>query len=425
MFPADLKKIIKFWTRETTLEQVPNEFYVKIIISIESLALFLRYLTLVVVLVFYILESFSQAYFLPVFLICILFHIFFTHLVFYFKRYNFFANPVNFFLHLISITVAVIATEKEYSPLILFYPTFIFVYLIYAQKKPMPFLVSLISVIVLNFTIIGIWLWEGVQFATYYLFWKSFMILLCGAFAHLLLNYINSIRKELFHREQELLFTQGLIKSILDSIESAILIFDEQEIIVEVNAYACKLLETNARELIGQRIRSFFFDDTVLGEHFLSLRSRDNLQVSALALASTGEEIPVDFIVQVFYQNQRKRYLGIMIDRREHKRLEEISLLLHKQKEEIDNKMTLIKDFQLGFSHHIIAQMYSYITTIKNILFLITQERLGTITERQKNSLEIAIRALEQLEEKLNKETEQIQVNTESPFSILGDEQKF
>jgi transcriptional regulatory protein LevR len=86
--------------------------------------------------------------------------------------------------------------------------------------------------------------------------------------------------------------------------------------------------------------------------------------------------------------------------------------------------MTLIKDFQLGFSHHIIAQMYSYITTIKNILFLITQERLGTITERQKNSLEIAIRALEQLEEKLNKETEQIQVNTESPFSILDDEQK-
>jgi hypothetical protein len=65
------------------------------------------------------------------------------------------------------------------------------------------------------------------------------------------------------------------------------------------------------------------------------LRSRDNLQVSALALASTGEEIPVDFIVQVFFQNQRKRYLGIMIDRREHKRLEEISLLLHKQKEEL------------------------------------------------------------------------------------------
>ncbi|HOV34128.1 MAG TPA: PAS domain-containing protein [Candidatus Hydrogenedens sp.] len=413
MFPADLKKIIKFWTRETTLEQVPNEFYVKIIISTESLALFLRYLTLIVVLVFYIIESFSQAYFLPIFLICILSHIFFTHLVFYFKQYSLFTNPVNFFLHLISITVAVIATEKEYSPLILFYPVLIFGHLIYAQKRPRPFLVSLISLIVLNFTIIGIWLWEGVQFATYYLLWKSFIILICGIFAHLLLNYINSIRGELYHREQELLFTQGLIKSILDSIESAILIFDEQEIIVDANAYAYKLLETNPKELIGQRIRSLLFDDTLLGEYFLSLKSRDNLQFSALALTSTGEEIPVDFIVQTFYQNQRKRYLGIMIDRREHKRLEEISSLLHKRKEEIDNKMSLIKDFQLGFSRYHIAKMYSYITTIKNILFLITQEQLGTITERQKNSLEIAIRALEQLEEKLNKEIEQIQINTE------------
>lgn len=413
MFPADLKKIIKFWTRETTLEQVPNEFYVKIIISIESLALFLKYLILIVIFLFYILESFSQTNLFPIFLICILFHIFFTHLVFYFKRYSLFTNPVNFFLHLISITAAIIVTEKEYSPLILFYPVFIFGHLIYAQKSPRPFLVSLISVIVLNFTIIGIWLWEGVQFATYYLLWKSSIILLCGIFAHLLLNYINSIRRELYHREQELLFTQGLIKSILDSIESAILIFDEQEIIVDANAYAYKLLEMNPKELIGQRIRSLFFDDTLLGEYFLSLRSRDNLQISALALTSTGEEIPVDFIVQTFYQNQRKRYLGIMIDRREHKRLEEISFLLRKRKEEIDNKMSLIKDFQLGFSRHHIAQMYSYITTIKNILFLITQERLGTITERQKYSLEIAIRALEQLEEKLNIETEQIQINIE------------
>ncbi len=406
MFLSKIKKIYKFWTKETVSDETPNEPDVRIITSIESLTLFLRYLTLIIVLVGYTLNFFSQAYFLPIFLICIISHIVFTHIVFYFKKYSLFSNPINFFLHLFTITTSVVVTEKEYSPLILFYPLLTFAHLIYTKTKPRPFTVTLLSLIFLNFTIIGIWLWEGIEFASYYLFWKTFMIIIAGFFCYFLLNYINHIRRESYYVQQELLYIEGIIKTILDSIQTPIIIFDEKEIIVDTNTYALQFFQMDSSELIGHRIRSLFFDDTVLGEYFLSLRTQGTIQIDALAISSTGEEIPVDFMVQVFFQNQKKYFFGILIDKREHKRLEEISHLLHRREEEINNKIALLKDLQSDIYLQHTARIFTYITTLKNTLHLLYQEQLGIITERQKNSLSIGIRALEQLEGELHKEFE-------------------
>ncbi len=180
--------------------------------------------------------------------------------------------------------------------------------------------------------------------------------------------------------QQELLYTQGIIKSILDSIQSPILIFDEREIITDVNSYTSQFFQMDTTELIGQRIRKLFFDDTVIGEHLLSLKTRNNVHINALALASNGEEIPVDFIVHVFYQNQRKLFFGILIDKRELKRLEEMSQLLHKREEEINNKIALLKDLQSELSLQHTAKIFTYLTTIKNILLLLSQEKFGIIT---------------------------------------------
>lgn len=402
----NIKNLFNLWITESVPEDISNEPNIQIISSIESLSLFLRYLTLIIVIVGYSIESFSQQYFVSIFLGCIIFHILFTHIVFYLKQYYLFTNPLNFFLHLLTITTSVVVTEKEYSPLILFYPLLTFGNLIYARKRPRPLMVTLISIITLNFSIIGIWLWENLAFATYYLFWKNFMILLSGIFCYFLLNYIQQIRRESYHIQQELLYTQGIIKSILDSIQSPILIFDESEIITDTNSYTSQFFQMDSSELIGQRIRSLFFDDTLIGEHLLALRSRSNVVINAIALSSSGEEIPVDFIVQVFYRNQRKYFFGIMIDKREHKRLEEISQLLHKREEEINNKISLLKDLQSDLSLQHTAQIFTYITTLKNILHLLSHEQLGVITERQKNALEIGIHALEQLENELQKEAE-------------------
>ncbi len=144
MFPELIKNLFRPWITETFLEELPEEPNIKIITTIESLTLFLRYLTIIVVLIGYILETFSQKYFVPIFLISIIVHILYTHFVFYTKKYSLFTNPINFFLYLLIITTAVIVTEKEYSPLILFYPLLILGNMIYARRKPHPFLITLL-----------------------------------------------------------------------------------------------------------------------------------------------------------------------------------------------------------------------------------------------------------------------------------------
>lgn len=406
--PNWIKNVFKIWTTETTSAEIPPETNIKIIVSIESFTLFLRYCSILVVLVGNTLDIFQQNSFLTLFLICTISHIIFTHIVFFLKQYSLFSNPLNFLLYLLTITSLVTVTDKEYSPLILLYPLLSFGNLIYAQKRPHPLITTLLSLIVLDFTIIGIWTWEGIKWATYFLFWENLMILIAGFFCYFLLNYIQQVRRENYQKQQELLYTQGIIKSILDSIQSPILIFDEREIITDINSYASQFFEMEPSELIGQRVQSLFFDDTVIGEALLSLRTRSNVNINALALTSNGEEIPVDFIVQVFYQNQRKFFFGILIDKSEHKRLEEISQLLHKREEEINNKIALLKDLQSDLSSYYTAHIFTYITTIKNVLHSMIYEQLGIVTERQKQALEIAVQALEKMEnefQRFRKET--------------------
>ncbi|HOK08575.1 MAG TPA: PAS domain-containing protein [Candidatus Hydrogenedens sp.] len=418
MFPSNLKRLFLFWTKDPEQTPIQLEIHTKVINSIESLALFLRYLTLIIVVVGYIIEAFHQQYLLPLFIVFIVAHNVFVHFTFFFGKYHLFTTPLNFFLHLSSITLAVLVTEKEYSPIVMFYPFFIFSYLLYVEKKPYPLIVTLIVIIFMCFSIIGAWLWEGISYSSYYLFWRSFTIFFSAPFAYFFLFYINETRKDLLQKEQELLYTQGIIKSIIDSIGTPIIIFDEREIIVDANANAYDFFQLKSEGIIGERIRSFFFDDTLIGEHLLSLKSRENMNINAIALTSTGEEIPVDFIVQAFYQNRRRHFLGILIDKREQQRLQEISFVLRKQKEEIENKLNLLKEIQVGLSNHIVSKIYNYLTIIKNILYLATKEQLGSLSERQKNALEIAYRAIDELEREINKEMELVSKGSmEQPYS--------
>lgn len=375
--------------------------------TFESLSLFLRYLGLFLVLMMRVMGIIvGDNLFFILFLVICCCSIIFTHAVFFYGQYALLNSPVNFLLHLLTITSAVAITGNENSILFLAYPLFQYAYLIYAQKRVHPILISIIITIIYSFVVIGNWFRFGIKFATFLLSVQILFLFLNGLFSYLFLSYIQNLKYLIYRKDQELLYTQGIIKSILDSIESAIVIFDEKEIITDANAYATKFLKMKMDDLIGKRIRSLFFDDTMLGEQLLSLRSSDHVHFDAFVLTPEAEEIPISFVVQSFYLNNNRFFMGIMLDQREKKRLQELHKQLQAQKDELDSQIRRTKELRISFSKHFISRILTHLTTLKNALYWFGHEKVGPMTEKQKELLELAKKAFELLETEIAKELE-------------------
>lgn len=399
------KDYLNLWIEERSPTAYELSEELKLIVSFESLSLFARYLLIFIIIGLYIagISSENYAYFL-IFLGSVMLHNLITHLVFYLNKPILFTSPLSYLLHLISITASIIATGQENSPIFVGYIIFQFIYPLYSKGKPHPIITTLFILILYNTTIISIWGLKGIKNASFLLITQNGIILFCGVIALILTSYYQRVKGKFFQMEQEVVYSQNIIKSIIESIKIPILIFDDNEIIIEANSHLLTLTEESKDSLIGKRLRGIFFDDLMISEHLLLLKSTGEINLDATLITEDGTEIPVQMIARSFYRNNNRFYLGLLIDKREEKKLQEIAIWVRKQKEELEEKITRIRELQLGFSESLVPRIFTNLTTLKNSIKMLLSETFGSINEKQRSILECARRALIALEEDLGKE---------------------
>lgn len=399
------KRVFSFWIEEK--EDFPNNISeeLRITISFENLFLFVRYLLLFIVISLYIVGLSPESYMIFfVFVGVVMFHNLFVHLVLYLNKPSMFITPICYVLHLASITASVVATGYENSPLFVGYVIFQHIYLFYSMKKPHPMITTLIILILYNFSIISVWGSKGLTNASFLLLAQNGILILSGITTLLLNTFYQHFKERFFQMEQELVYSQGVIKSIIESIRTPIIIFDDSEIIVETNSYTLALLQQGENSLIGKRIRRIFFDDLMMGDYLSLLKSTGELNIEAIVITEEGSEIPVQFIVRRFYKSNKPYYLGILLDKREHKKLQEITTWVRKQREELEEKVRKVQELQISFSEALFPRIFTNLTTLRNSIKILSKETYGPLNEKQRLILESARKALTLLEEDLQKE---------------------
>lgn len=184
---------------------------------------------------------------------------------------------------------------------------------------------------------------------------------------------------------------ENYYRHIFDLVPCAIIITDQQGIIVETNSQAASLFGYSHQELLGKTM------DTLIPEWFCeqnqkyldslnppSICSQTELNINLLALTKVGQEFPTKISLALLENSDSNKILTTFIDMSEH--LNVLEELKRVQKE--------LNDFVAVASH----DLKSPIRGITQLCTFIEEELSDLATEKTKNYLSLVINRTTRLE---------------------------
>jgi PAS domain S-box-containing protein len=396
--PADSniqKRGLRFWLRARPLQPAVDDPRLRVVLQIEWALLALRYFALFIVLGFYAVGTVTRySPDLGMLTVMAILHNTFTHWILYTQRYQVFLKPQNYLMHLLTVSMAVGLTGAEESPVALLYVVFIVGYYTYVPNQSRTFTVTLTCCAAYCFTVLVKWLFLGVNFLYPPIGLHLSVILLCGWLVGTLGQSLRRIQVEYQEKAQALTSSQSTLRTILDSVGRPIMVHDEDELIRDVNDRACEYLGMPREQLIGQRFRTFLFDDGALPNKLASLRKRGMFQGEMLVITADTEERTVDLLVRSFIRDGRRFFVTMMNDITEQKNLQETSRLANLRLEEVNRELCRVNELRTAFFKTISQRLRSPVSAILGFVELLLDEELGSTTAEQRNALQSCRRSV-------------------------------
>lgn len=392
-----------FWLRAQPPRPATDDPRLRVALHIEWVLLTLRYLTLFSIVGFYalgIVTSYSPDLRVATFIAVI--HNAFVHWVLYTERYDVFLSPTNFGMHLLTVSATVGLTGAEESPVALLYVLFIIGYCAYAPHFPRITQVTLACCAGYSFTVLSRWLVLGVNLYYPPIGVHLSVILLCGWLARTLAESQQRFQLEAQAKNQALVSSQTTLRTILDSVGQPIMVHDEDEFIQDLNDRACEYLALPREQLVGQRFRTFLFDDGTLPNKLSSLRKRGQFRGEMLVLRGNGEERTVDLLVRSFIRDGKRFFVSIINDITEQKNIQETSRLANLRLEEINRELQRVNELRIAFFKTISQRLRSPLSAILGFSDLLLEESLGPLSEEQRKAVQSCRRSVLRVFELLN-----------------------
>lgn len=321
----------------------------------------------------------------------------FVHWVMYTQRYMLFLSPVNFMFHLFAVSMAVGSTGGEESPLALIYILFIIAYCIYEPHFLNALSVTLICCSAYAFTVLGRWLVDGVNLAYPPIGLHLSVIFLSGLLIRALGGLLRRMRVEAQSQAQVLASSRATIRAILDSTPEPIVVYDENEFISDVNERGCEFFGVSREQLLGERFRSYLFDDGTLPNRLANLRARGEYHGEVLIITPHGEERNVSLLVRSFIRTDQRFFVAILHDITQQKNLQEASRLATMRLEQINRELQQVNQLRRAFYNTLSQRMRSPLSAILGFCDLLMNDELGEINEEQRQAVQSCRRSAQRI----------------------------
>jgi PAS domain S-box-containing protein len=331
-----------------------------------------------------------------------------VHYVLYTGRHYLFLTGFNLAVHIAKVSLLVALTGFEHSPFALFYLLVIVGYSICSAHFKSIYMVAMgcaaaYSVVLLPRFLAGD-IAPGNPFGMYYV-----GIFMCAWFMNSLGYLLRKAELEAQHRAQALASSEATLRAILDSTPSPIIVCGENELIVDVNAAGTKFLGQRREELLGQRIRSFVFDDGTLPHKFAALRTKGEYHGEAIIIAANGEERMVNFLARGFLRNNQRLFAAIFHDITEQKEVQEAARLAQLQLERVNLELRELNEMRAAFYYNLAQRLRSPLSAILGFTDMLLNEELGPLEGEQRAALQSCrrsvTRVLSQMDEAFAPET--------------------
>lgn len=320
-----------------------------------------------------------------------------THGVLYTRRYALFQSPLNFTIHMLKVSALVAMTGAEASPLRVLYPMFIVAYTLYAVDFRGVYRVAFVCAAAYAFVILGNWSLQGIN-PEYNPLVISYAALFMSAWLmHNIGEMIRRVEIEADKRAQALASSEAMLRTILNSTADPIVVFNESELVTEVNDRACEFLEIPRHSLVGRRFRSILFDDGTLPQKIAALRARGEYWGELIVAPAQGEERTVAFMARSFIRDSRRFFVAMLHDITEQKSVQEASRLANLRLEEVNETLREVNALRLSFFSDISQRLRSPLSAMLGFTDMLIGEELGEVSPDQRQALHSMRRSVQRM----------------------------
>jgi len=367
-------------------------------VRLERVLLIARYVAYFMVLASYALgvESEVGPPLIPVTLGAIV-HNAFVHWVLYTGRYHWFLTPLNFFLHVGKISMLVGLTGGEHSPLVFLYLIVIIGYCMYSTQFRQTYMVTLICAAAYSAVLLIRWAVTGIDGPYNPILVHFFAIFLGGWLMSTMGEMLRTVELDAQSRAQALASSEATLRTILNTTASPILVCQENELIADVNNKACEFLGIARRDLVGQRVRTYLFDDGTLPNKFAALRSKGEYQGEAIVVTDSGDERSVKLLVRSFFRDNQRFFVAMLHDITEQKEMQETSRLVNIRLEAANRELHRVDALRTAFFRTISQRLRSPLAAILGYSDMLLHDEFGPLNGEQRSAMQSCRRSLERV----------------------------
>lgn len=329
-------------------------------------------------------------------------HNLFAHWVFFSKRYSIFTSLWNFIVYLVLCCLLVGFTGGASSPLALVFVFLVIGVHIYVPHTPSSLWITLIVCAAYSFTVIGDWIFSGMHWSNFPVYVNLFFIAFAGWITGILARLFAELEKKAQMKAAAQASSESILRAILNHTGHPILVYDENEIITEVNESACNFLGLPREKIIGMRFQTFIFDDGSLSEILETLKQTGHLHQEMLVICSNSQERSVYMHVHSFLNEGRRFFVALFHDITHQKELEAAHRQAKLNLERANQELQRVVDLRAAFYINIANRLRSPLAAILGFTDMLLNEQLGELTEDQRKALASNRRSLMRIFELLD-----------------------
>ena len=329
-------------------------------------------------------------------------HNIFAHWVFYTRRYEHFVSLGNFLLYLFWTCLLVGMTDGAASPLAPLFFLLIVGYHIYSPRASNTLYITLVVCAFYSFTVLIDWFIGGLQWSYLPMYLNLILIAFCGWVMDILARMIRVLEHDAHIKETALESSEATLRAILNHTAHPIIVYDENELISDVNESACNFLGLSRQKVIGLRFRALVFDDGALSESLDSLKKTGSLHQEMLVLPVGGQERNVYMHIHSFLGEGRRFFVALFHDITNQKELQEANRLAKMNLEKANQELQRVVELRAAFYINVANRLRSPLASILGFTDMLLEEQLGELNEEQRKAIQSNKRSLRRIFEQLD-----------------------
>ena len=366
-----------------------NDTRLQLILRVERTALAIRYTAYIAMsLIFFLGYVQGRISSFVIITLAVLTHNLFAHWVIITKRYDIFRTPLNFLVHTAEAVLIVEFTGVEESQLFVLYLFLLIGYTAYGRRFYRTVGVAFSLCLVYGFQILVEWYLVDIKMAIGVVLIKLLCIMICGVLVAAISEMIKETENRLAARARALAASEMALRAIFDNTADPIVVYDEDDRIIEINDSALAFLSIERDGVYKRRFTSFLFDDGTIPEKLAEVRSYGEYRGEQVIVLADGQERTVDFHVRSFERNNRHFMVAIMHDISKQKEIQQTAFQANLNLERANYELNQFRELKTGFLMTISQKLRSPMTAILGYVDMLLEEELGSISSEQRTVLQ-------------------------------------